>query len=111
MGLLGGNRGDIHVDFDSKIVDLNMIIRPTLTIIDAYRVLLRNGPSGGSLEDVVEKRTMIAGTDPVAVDAYAAATLFELNPKEIAFLENASARGLGTLDLSTFHIKEFDFSR
>ena len=45
---------------------------PTLTMIDCYCILLRNGPTGGNLEDVATKKTIVAGTDPVALDAYVA---------------------------------------
>jgi uncharacterized protein (DUF362 family) len=108
MGLLGGNRGELHQDFDTKIVDLNMVIRPTLTIIDAYRILKRNGPSGGSLHDVEEKKMIIAGTDPVATDA-CASSLFDLIPEQIVYLQQAHARGLGQLDMTLVPSKEFDF--
>ena len=50
-------------------MDLADFMRPTLTIIDAYRVLMRNGPTGGSVADVALKKTLVAGTDPVAIDA------------------------------------------
>ncbi len=108
MGLLGGNRGELHLDFDTKIVDLNTVIRPVLTIVDAYRILKRNGPSGGSLHDVEEKKMVIAGTDPVAIDAYAA-KLFDLRPEQILYLQQAHARGLGELDMTLVPVKEFDF--
>lgn len=108
MGLLGGNRGELHVDFATKIVDINTVLRPALTIIDAYRILVRNGPSGGSLDDVVEKQTVIAGTDPVAVDANTAA-LFGLAPADIDYLQQAEARGLGTSDFTKMNIQEFNF--
>ncbi len=109
MGLLGGDRGELHKDFDEKIVDINTILRPALTIVDAWRILRRNGPSGGSLEDVVEKKTVIAGCDPVAVDAHAA-SLFGIKAQELAFLVNASKRGLGRLDVDKTQLKIFDFS-
>jgi hypothetical protein len=43
-------------------------MRPTLTVVDCYRILLRNGPTGGNLEDVLLKKTLVASTDPVAID-------------------------------------------
>jgi len=108
MGLLGGDRGRLHEDFDEKIVDINSIIRPTLTIVDAYRVLLRNGPSGGSLDDVSLRETIIAGRDPVAVDA-AAALLFNIAPSSLPYLVNAERRGLGSMNLGVSKLKLFDF--
>lgn len=109
MGVIGERRGDIHKDFDIKIVDLNTVISPALTIIDAYRVLVRNGPSGGNLDDVEERKTVIAGTDRVAVDAYAL-TLFNQNPVNIKYLVHAYNRGLGEIDLSKIIVHEFNFS-
>jgi len=109
MGVIGGNRGTLHSNFDVKIVDINTVIRPTLTIIDAYRVLKQNGPSGGSLDDVELKETVVAGTDPVAVDA-CAATLLNYQPDELGYLVKAHQRGLGQIDLDRVMIKEFDFS-
>ncbi len=108
MGLLGGDRGELHKNFDEKIVDINTILRPALTIVDAYRVLMHNGPSGGSLDDVAEKKTVIAGSDPVAVDAHAA-SLFGIKAQELPFLVNASKRGLGQIDVDKMRLKTFDF--
>ncbi len=105
MGVIGGNRGQIHHHFDEKIVDLNTVIRPQLTIIDAVRMLLRNGPQGGNLNDVKQMDTIIAGVDPVAVDAYGA-TLFGLKPEQLGFLVEAQKRGLGRLDLTKLKIEK-----
>lgn len=104
MGVIGGNRGKIHNHFDVKIVDLNMVIKPQLTIIDAIRILMNNGPQGGNLNDVKVMNTIIAGVDPVAVDAYGA-TLFGLKPAELGFLVEAKNRGLGTMDLNVLKIE------
>ena len=107
MGLLGGERGNLHTDFMTKIVDINLPLKPALTIIDSYRVLMRNGPSGGNLDDVEEKKTIIAGIDRVAVDTYAA-TLFGIDPKEMEYLLIAQERGLGTMDLTKINMQEIE---
>jgi uncharacterized protein (DUF362 family) len=109
MGWIGGNRGQFHRQFEVKIVDLSTRIRPHLIILDAYRQLLRNGPSGGNLADVVMKKTIVAGTDPVAVDSYGA-TLFNLNPKQVPFLVGAADRKLGRLDLERLNILKIDMT-
>ena len=96
MGVIGGNRGTIHRDFDIKIADLNTIIKPALTIVDATRILKRNGPTGGSLGDVETVNRLIAGIDPVAVDA-ASSDLFGIPPKQLGCLHEAQARGLGKM--------------
>jgi len=105
MGVIGGNRGKIHNHFDVKIVDLNTVIQPQITILDAVRVLMNNGPQGGNLNDVKEMNTIVAGIDPVAVDAFGA-TLFGLKPADLGFLREAQSRGLGKIDLSTLKIEK-----
>jgi uncharacterized protein (DUF362 family) len=104
MGFLGGNRGKFHRQFEVKIVDLNTKVKADLVILDAYRMLLRNGPSGGNLADVELKKTVVAGVDPVAVDSYGA-TMFQLDPARIAFLQEAHKRGLGEFNLKNLKIK------
>jgi len=97
MGLTGGNRGRIHFPFSEKIVDLNRVIIPHLTIVDAIRILRRNGPSGGNLRDVETLNTIIAGTDRVLVDAYSA-KVFGLDPKLLDYLQLAHKAGMGEID-------------
>ena len=72
-------------------------MRPTLTLADSYRVLLRNGPTGGNLEDVLLKKTLVAGTDPVALDAYLAKAYWNLEAAALPYLKMAADRGLGSL--------------
>jgi len=105
MGIMGGRRGRIHQDFDTRIVDVNSLVVPHLTVLDGTRLLVRNGPSGGSLSDVRPGRTVVAGTNQVAVDSYGA-TLFGRRPASLSYLRQAEKRGLGTTDLSTLTIEE-----
>jgi uncharacterized protein (DUF362 family) len=78
---------------------------PTLTILDCYRILLRNGPTVGNLEDVATKKTVVAGTDPVAIDAYAAKAYWNLDPEHMPYLQMAAARGLGTVEFDNLALK------
>ncbi|MFQ6114536.1 MAG: DUF362 domain-containing protein [bacterium] len=96
-GIIGGRRSQLHQRIHESIVELADFMRPTLTIIDAYRVLMRNGPTGGNLADVAVKNTIIAGTDPVALDAYAAKTYWNLDHRRLKFLKLAHDRGLGNM--------------
>jgi len=97
-GILGGERSRLHQRIHESLADLADFMRPTLTIIDAYRVLIRNGPVGGNLGDVELKKTLIAGTDPVALDAYAAKTFWNIDPETLLYLKLAQDRGLGKMD-------------
>ena len=96
-GLLGGRRKDLHQNIHMSIADLAAFIRPTLTIIDAYRILIKNGPQGGSIRDVKMMNTVAVSTDPVAVDAFAT-TLFDKKPEEIGYIVEAYKRGLGNIN-------------
>jgi uncharacterized protein (DUF362 family) len=98
-GILGGLRNRLHQRIHESLVDLGDFMRPTLTIIDAYRVLMRNGPTGGDLGDVALKKTLVAGTDPVALDAYVAKAYWDLDSRTLRYLQLAQDRGLGTMRL------------
>jgi len=95
-GILGGQRHRLHQQIHESLADLADFMRPTLTIVDAFRVLLRNGPTGGSLADVALRKTLIAGTDPLALDAWAAKAFWDLDENRLRYLRLAAARGLGT---------------
>ena len=97
-GILGGERNRLHQQIHQSLVDLAAFMLPTLTILDGYRILLRNGPTGGSLEDVALKQTVVASTDPVALDAWVAKAWWNLEPDHLPYLGMAAARGLGTLE-------------
>lgn len=96
-GILGGQRHRLHQRIHESLVDLADFVRPTLTMIDSYRVLVRNGPTGGNLEDVLLKKTLVAGTDPVALDAYVAKAYWNLDSTALPYLKMAMDRGLGSL--------------
>jgi uncharacterized protein (DUF362 family) len=104
-GILGGERNRLHQQIHQSLVDLANFMLPTLTLMDCYRVLLRNGPTGGNLEDVAMKKTMVAGTDPVAIDAYVAKAYWDLDTEHLPYLQMAAARGLGTVDFASLSVK------
>lgn len=105
MGVIGGNRGSLHFDLGQKLADLATVLRPTLTVIDATRILMRNGPQGGNVDDVNVTDTIIATTDPVAADAYAT-TLFGWKPDQIESTVAAHSMGLGEMDLQKMRINK-----
>jgi uncharacterized protein (DUF362 family) len=104
-GILGGQRNRLHQQIHQSLVDLASFMLPTLTMIDCYRILLRNGPTGGNLEDVAMKKTLVAGTDPVALDAYVAKAYWNLGPAQMPYLLMAAARGLGTVEFEKLQVK------
>jgi uncharacterized protein (DUF362 family) len=101
-GSLGGRRNRLHQNIDVSIADLATFMQPTLTIVDAWRVLVRNGPQGGNIADAKEMRTLIASTDQVAADAWGC-QLIGRSPEEIPYLKMGHERGLGTMHWKDLH--------
>jgi len=99
MGVIGGNRGELHRNIAEALVDINSVIHSDLTLVDATRVLVANGPQGGRREDVRILDTLVASPDIVAADAFGA-TLLGQRPEEIATIVAAAQRGLGVMDLT-----------
>jgi uncharacterized protein (DUF362 family) len=105
LGALGGNRNALHQGLDYAMVDLAAFFKPILTVLDAYRILHRNGPQGGRLSDTKLFKTVVAGVDYVAVDAMGT-TFFDIKPEEMRFLQLAIERGLGIMDLEKIKIEK-----
>jgi uncharacterized protein (DUF362 family) len=102
-GVLGGRRNQLHQDIHTSIVDLASALRPTLTIMDAVRVLKRNGPSGGNPLDVSRENTVIASLDEVALDSFSLGFL-GLKPEAVPFLLMAEKKNLGLIDWRSLNI-------
>ncbi len=105
MGVMGGSRRQIHQKLDESLVDLSMKIKPTLTILDAVRILTGNGPQGGNLADVKKLDTVIVGVDQVAIDSYGA-TLFGMKGSDLGYVRIGNNIGLGKMDLKKLLIKK-----
>jgi len=98
------DRGAWHdsAGLDQCIADFAGAVKPHLVVLDAVRLLLTNGPKGpGRTKDLFQ---VVAGTDPVAVDAYGA-TLLSRKPESIGHIRLAHALGLGEMDLKQVKIK------
>lgn len=96
-GLLGGRRNQFHQHIHSIISDFPLMIQPTLVVLDATRILMRHGPTGGSLADIKPGNTIAVATDMVALDSFGY-TLFERRESPPAYLAKAEQRGLGSTD-------------
>ena len=95
MGVMGGNRGQIHFRLSECLVDINRRLPTRLTVIDANRILLRNGPSGGNLEDVRDLKKVFASADIVAADVVAAGQTFGIPGADVPHIRKALESGLG----------------
>ena len=99
------DRDIMHMDLGQSIADLNALVRPQLTVVDAVRILTANGPTGGSLADVKQLNTLIASPDVVAADSYAA-SLFGMQPADLDFIVKGVSMGLGRSDLQNLNIQK-----
>ncbi len=97
FGAIVGRRPNLHQRLDQACAELGAAFRPTLTIIDATRVLTGGGPTGGSLDLVRNDDLLAVATDPLAADAWGA-TLLDFEPGDLPYLAIAERLGLGTTD-------------
>jgi len=101
-GLLGNPRNQFHQDIHGIISDFALMMQPTLVIADGRKLLMRNGPTGGSLNDVKRSDTIVVGTDHVAVDSWCVTKLLDRNRHEIVYLDKAlqktASRGIAASD-------------
>ncbi|RKX30102.1 MAG: cytoplasmic protein [Candidatus Zixiibacteriota bacterium] len=104
-GILGGRRNQLHQQIDQSIVDLASFVRPTLTVVDVTRVMMRNGPQGGSVADINIENTVICSLDQVAADARACEFL-GLKAENVGHITLAARTGLGNLDYNSIGYKE-----
>jgi len=99
------DRGFYHrTDLHQCIADLLTLRPPTLNIIDAYHPMVRKGPRGKTVDDLVEMRTLLASSDIVAVDA-AAAKLLGHQPGDVTHIRIAAGMKLGRMDLENVDIR------
>ncbi len=104
-GVLGGRRNRLHQNIDTSIADLATFMRPTLVVMDAWRVLMRNGPQGGNIDDAKDMHTVIATCDQVAADAYGC-TLIGQKAENLPYLAMGEKRGLGTMRWESLRVRE-----
>jgi uncharacterized protein (DUF362 family) len=104
-GVLGGHRARLHQDIHRSVVDLAALMKPTLTVMDATRILLANGPSGGNLDDVKRLDTVAVSTDEVALDAFGA-SLLGLSADDVGSIALAEKAALGRADWRALKLEE-----
>ncbi len=106
MGVIWDRRVYHRDDLHQTIADFLTFKQPTLNILDAYHPMVSNGPRGISVEDLVEKRTLLASTDIVALDA-AGAKLLGHQPADVRHIKIADRMKLGTMNLDQVEIRRF----
>ncbi|MBI3977630.1 MAG: DUF362 domain-containing protein [Chloroflexi bacterium] len=108
--IVGSDKVAIHQGY--PVVNLNLlllakVVRPHLSVIDAFVAMEGAGPTGGT---PVEMRLAIASADPIAADALAA-YLAGFEPRQIGYLRYCAEAGMGTIDLAEMAIAGEDPER
>ncbi|HOW73184.1 MAG TPA: DUF362 domain-containing protein [Phycisphaerae bacterium] len=93
-GLLGGRRNQFHQAIHNIVSDLGFMMRPTLVVVDGTRVMMRNGPTGGRLDDVkvggvAGNPAVVASVDQLACDSWCVENLLGRQAGAIKYLELA----------------------
>jgi uncharacterized protein (DUF362 family) len=108
MGLIKDRPVFHGMDLHQAVADLARVVRPQLTIVDATRALLTNGPAGPG--EVVRLDRIVAGTNVVSVDAYslglAPFAKRQLTVADVRHIGLAAAAGLGEADVGKLVVKK-----
>jgi uncharacterized protein (DUF362 family) len=104
IGAVVGQRPALHQNLPRVTAELGAAFRPTLTVVDATRVMVGGGPTGGSLDLVRQIDRVAVATDPVAADAWGA-SLLEVAPSALPHLAIAQGLGLGTTDWASVEVE------
>jgi uncharacterized protein (DUF362 family) len=92
-------KGSMHTRLSKNIVDLASVIKPNIAVIDGVIA----GEGHESSENPVKMNIVIAGTNPVAVDAVGSAVM-GIPPNEVKHLRYAEEKGLGTCNLNKINV-------
>jgi uncharacterized protein (DUF362 family) len=109
MGLIK-DRQAFHtaMELHQAVADLGRVIVPNLTILDATRALLTNGPAGPG--DTSQPGRLVVGRKVTTVDAYGL-TVAKFNnktmtPADARHIEFAGKAGLGEIDVAKMKVKK-----
>jgi uncharacterized protein (DUF362 family) len=107
MGVIWDRKAYHRADLHACIAEINTLVKPTLIVGDATRVMQTRGPKGPG--ELAKPQKVLAAVDPVAADAYALRWLRKdgtLKPSDVPHLVQAAALGRGQLDLTKLKILE-----
>jgi uncharacterized protein (DUF362 family) len=105
MGVVFDRRFYHSNDLHQCIADFTTFSKkPTLNVVDAYRVMMRNGPRGVSTADLVTRKMLLLSTDIVAIDV-ASTRIMNIDPAEVAYIARAAELGSGVDSLDKLRIE------
>jgi uncharacterized protein (DUF362 family)/ferredoxin-like protein FixX len=95
MGMVPGRaKHELHnVGLHAAIADLNKVVRPDISLIDAITCMEALGPTSG---DAKKMDLVIASLDPVAADTVGS-KIMGINPKKVEHIVMAEKDGIGSM--------------
>lgn len=104
MGVVWDRMKYHYSDLEQSIADFCLFKKPDLNIVDAYRVIWRFGPQGGTPEDAALKKTLLISKDIVAVDA-AASKVYGMEPEKVRYIRLGHELNIGNMNLNELNIQ------
>jgi uncharacterized protein (DUF362 family) len=98
-----GEKKRIHENLSQGLADVNMVIKPSLNVIDAILVSDDINMSNTTGMEPIELNTILASQDPLALDCIAA-KIGGLDPFNIPYLKHAIERELGESEYNKIQI-------
>ena len=109
MGIVWDRRFFHSHNLQQCIADCSTLDKkPTLNVVDAYRLMKSNGPQGKSLADVVTSKGLFISTDIIAVDTAATKFFNQVSAMPLETVEHigkGEALKIGTTQLDKLNIK------
>jgi uncharacterized protein (DUF362 family) len=104
MGVVWDRRAWHGSHLQQCIADFLLLREVQLNIVDAYTVMVKNGPRGHAPDDLLVKKIQILSPDMVLADAAAAKTL-GVQPGDIKHVMIADSMELGSMNLEDKNVK------
>jgi len=103
MGIVWDRMSYHYTGLDQCIAEFCLAKTPDLNVVDAYRVMMQNGPRGQSKNDAVMKKTLLITQDIVAADA-AGARIYGVAPEKIPYVKMGHDLRIGNMNLNELNI-------
>jgi len=94
----------IDGSIDPAIADLAAFHPPDFSVVDGIRGLQYTEHGNGRADQMTRRNVVLAGEDPVAVDAVVSQVM-GFTPGDMDYLRFAAARGLGTYEMSSISVR------
>lgn len=103
MGIVWDRMSYHYTGLNECIAEFCLHTTPDLNVVDAYRVMMQNGPRGMSADDVVLRKSLLISRDIVAADA-ASAKIYGIEPEEVPYIQMGHDLKIGNINLNELNI-------